>query len=337
MAATVELSPLDESPIEPCVPVGSRVDAAPALCTVFADEASCAEKYAFNLHGSAKPCAWLDIGCRTSDASLCELVHPTTIEAPVEGSSAASMLIAAASWIVAFIAVLAVLARLFPQHEILVRLGLTSLWDASAPQRRAKSADDDEELERLHDDEEAGNLGGVFSPVAEAAVSAEVAREVEVACAAAHALLDSHAEPSRDLDAELREVAPDPPPAEAPAPAPAPAPALAPPDLLTDVSPGADQAGDAAGRSSGKHVDSPELPPLDGLALRAAFDCGDPLLVSEASTPRGDGDAGPAVAAPAEGEAAAEGEGSDENEDDDFRPSSRPYRSTTKSLAASLD
>ena len=174
-----------------CIPLEDRSDGAPGWCTEFA-QASCESHYVTNIHLVRRPCIWLNIGCRASNATLCDdLFASGSPQSTTAHGGDATEGNGMAIWI-GLISILLALA-LFVRSNGWQRLGLTFHASSGTFQN--------EELKCLHDEEEAGGASsGGFGTVFSDGAGEEA---VPVACAAAHAVLDSVPMPHGEDDSHL--------------------------------------------------------------------------------------------------------------------------------------
>ena len=185
-----------------CVPLDGLTNGAPGWCSEFTS-ASCADYYVVNIHMMQRPCVWLkDVGCRASNETGCSspVEEPLIFEEPlfVEQTPPPTVEDSGSSTPILLLLFLLFAAALTLRWWHLQRMKLPDpladwaghmleFYTGGPP--KLSRAGPQEELERLHDDEEANlAMGGGLTP---APLNTTLSTEVEVACAAAHAVLDS--------------------------------------------------------------------------------------------------------------------------------------------------
>ena len=174
-------SPADAS----CVSLEGRSDGAPGWCTEFTQD-SCEDHFVTNIHSIKRPCVWLDVGCHASNASACG-DFPLVEMSDGSSSHAGEGETSAFTWIMVLVFLLVMLLSIRAWY--LHRIGLPALGSLSKASRAAPN----EELECLHDDEEANTgMNGGLTPASSGLLSEEARREIEVSCVAASAILDSN-------------------------------------------------------------------------------------------------------------------------------------------------
>ena len=322
-----------------CVPLDGRTNGAPGWCSEFT-QASCADYYEVNIHMMQRPCIWLqEVGCRAANATGCS----SPIEEPLilEQAPPAAVVDSDSSTPILPLLFLLLAAALTFRWWHLRRMQLPDPladWARHTLERlrsppKLSRAGPEEELERLQDDEEANlAMGGGLTP---APLNATLSTEVEVACAAAHAVLhaDCHSQPSTASVAQALDAAAETEAAGA----------------STENKGGAEGAEGAEGKGDGdgdvgdgsgvvggdiedlrfgggKHKkrgnDDIELPSYSVRESMAAFEEGD-LLAKVVQEKQATGAAG-----------AGDGDGSDS---DDEGGSARRYLASKQNLAMSLD
>ena len=333
----------DPSPAIPCVPIDHRTDGAPGWCNDF-PEATCHEFYIVNVHKVPRPCVWLDVGCRASNAEACG--H----EALPMGSADAGR---GNGWTLAIVFILLIVVALHyaasllkGKRLVLMGMDLSETMNKVRKARRSKAAaaatrqssegEDEEEVgELLHNGEEGD---GDASLEAASAMSAEATREAAVACATARALLEAQ---SAEMPSDGAIGTSDEPAHDAPLSA----------SALDEAHGSAkdDQQGVEEGiakvGASPRLRNEPELPALSLCKSHAIFDTGDLFdNMGGAAGPHASsaGADGTAVPDDVQGMATAVDDEKEEQEQEDEEFCARPSDSsqwlhTKKNLAMSLD
>ena len=313
-----------------CEPISDRTDGKPGWCNEF-PEPLCNQYFVVDIHSEARPCVWLDVGCRASSAVACPMA--------VAGSDGSG---AAGAVLVLLVAALVAGAAFFLRRRWPSGLAQMGLPESPLRGKAKVESRDEEEAGELLD---AGNeIGDSDLTMAEAAeMSAEAARSAAVACAAAHALLASNTAETQPNDAP--KFIAEPAPIVQPLPA---AMEGGVPDSAIEAA-GPSGGGSASGGATSEKIpilpgppkweehaksprlEDPELPAINLRKERAIFDDGDLFNSMSARGPA------QTVTAPPGGD-----EDTAANDDDDDGYNTKPssatlYMASKKNLAMSLD
>ena len=324
-----------------CTSVGTRVNAAPAWCNELAEEI-CEQHYVVNIHGSLRPCEWIDVGCRASETKLCD--NQSTRANHNEGGGIGGfigMLLFAIAVGVAF--VLRKRLELLLKKIELPAIRTPPGGKSPGSSRRRDDEDEEEAGELLHVVEESGTGDAGLTLAAATALSADAAREAAVACAAAHALLASHAGTTLSSEPGEQTLSVDENYATTAEGMAAGLHTASDHDVATQPAEANVEVDEAKAPSGSMALpqetedDSPELPSLSLRKSRAAFDSGELFEgMSSPATAHQDVDAANLAAAK------PHGSGGDDDDDDDDGYNARPsdakqWMPSNKTLAMSLD